>query len=58
VRAAAFLAIAVYGWLALLRVYGGGWRRVATRAAVVGLLYAVAFVVGIAGVLLVTASRM
>jgi hypothetical protein len=48
----------VYGCLALRRVYGGGWGRVAGRAVVVALLYGLAFLGGMAGVLLVTAARM
>jgi hypothetical protein len=57
-RSAMVVAVGVYGCLALRRVYGGGWGRVAGRAVVVALLYGLAFLGGMAGVLLVTAARM
>jgi hypothetical protein len=58
VRWAMLLAVAAYGCVALMRVYGAGWRSVAARATVIGVLYGVAFFAGMVGVLLVTASRM
>jgi hypothetical protein len=58
VRPAMLLAVVAYGFVALARVYDGGWGRTALRAAMIGVLYAAAFFVGMVGVLLVTASRM
>ena len=46
----ALLAVPVYGLLAMRRVYGGRWRWLVTRAAVVSLLYLIVLVLALAGV--------
>ena len=48
----AVMAVPVYGWLALKRVYGGGWFWRLLRVSLVSLLYGLMLSILLAGVIL------